>query len=177
VNNLNVIEFMGKKPKIHRTAFVDPMARISGDVEIGMYSSVWFGTAIRGDEEKVVIGRMVAILENCFIEAPAGHPTKIEDEVLVAHGAILHGCHVGEGSCIGIGAIVLDGAKIGAEAIVGAGAVVPPNTIIEDSVLALGIPAKPVRKVREEEKKRIRAEVMRVMEKAKEYRRKIESLP
>jgi carbonic anhydrase/acetyltransferase-like protein (isoleucine patch superfamily) len=167
----NLIAFKGKAPRVHPSSYVDPYAKIIGDVEISEDASVWPGAVIRGDDSEVLIGRMTAVLENCVVEAPRGLPVRIGERALISHGAILHGCSIGDIALIGIGAIVLDGARIGSRAIVAAGALVPPNAAIGEGVLAMGIPAKPIRGVGEGEVEAILREVERLREKAIEYKR------
>ncbi len=170
----NLIPFKGRAPKPHPSSYIDPAARVMGDVEISERASVWPGAVIRGDDSKVLIGNMAAVLENCVIEAPSGLPVRIGERALISHGAILHGCSVGDGALVGIGAIVLDGARVGSRAIVAAGALVPPNGIVEEGKLAMGIPAKPIRDATEAEVEAIAREVERLHEKAMEYKRILE---
>lgn len=167
----NLIPFKGRAPRLHESSYVDPAARVIGDVEISEGASVWPGAVIRGDDSEVLIGRMAAVLENCVIEAPIGLPVRVGERTIISHGAILHGCIIGDGALVGIGAIVLDGAKIGDRAIVAAGALVPPNGIVGDGKLVMGIPAKPVRDVEGDEMEAILREVERLHEKAMEYKR------
>jgi carbonic anhydrase/acetyltransferase-like protein (isoleucine patch superfamily) len=113
--------------------------------------NVWNGAVIRGDDDTVEIGGRVTILENCIVEAPVGSPVNIGDEAIVSHGAIIHGATVGAGVLVGIGAIVLNRAEVGEGAIIGFGVVVPPRAVIPSNTLALSIPAKPLREVRDNE--------------------------
>jgi len=170
----NLIPFKGKAPRPHPSSYIDPTARVMGDVEILDGASVWPGAVIRGDDSEVLIGRMAVVLENCVVEAPSGLPVRIGERALISHGAILHGCSVGDGALVGIGAIVLDGAKVGSRAIVAAGTLVPPNLVVEAGKLMMGIPAKPVRNVREAEVEAISREVERLHGKAMYYKRALE---
>ena len=165
-----LVEFCGKRPTIHPTAFVDPQARIAGDVVVSEEAVIFYGSVVRGDEERVFIGRGAVVLENCVIEAPSGHPVSIGEYAMVSHGAIVHGAVVGAGALVGIGAIVLDGASIGEEAIVAAGSVVAPGASIPPKTLVMGSPAKPVRKLSDEELAGLRRGVEKVIKKAKVYR-------
>ena len=167
----NIIEYNGLKPRVDPSAYIDPMARVFGDVRIGENVVVLFGTIIRGDDDSVEIGKDTAILENSLVEAPKGHPVTIGRGVLVSHGAIIHGATVGDRALVGIGAIVLDGARIGEEAIVAAGALVPPGKEIPPRTLALGIPAKPVRELSDDDIETVRRELSQVHSKAVAYRR------
>jgi carbonic anhydrase/acetyltransferase-like protein (isoleucine patch superfamily) len=167
----NVIAVGGLAPQIDETAFVDPSARIMGAVTLGPNTGVWAGAIVRGDDAQVVVGDNSAILENCLVESPEGRPVVIAANCLVSHGAILHGCRLGEGALIGIGAIVLDGAVIGPSAIVGAGAVVPPGAEVPAGKLVLGTPGKAVRDLRPEEAENVQRELQRLGTKAGEYKR------
>ncbi len=167
----NVIELPGRKPKVHPTAYIDPMARIMGDVELGERVIVLYGTILRGDDDRVVVGSESVILENSLLEAPRGNPVVVGRRVLVSHGAIVHGARVGDGALIGIGAIVLDGARIGEEAIVAAGALVPPGKEVPPRTLVVGVPARPVRELTDEDLRRVREELEAVHRKAEWYRR------
>ncbi len=170
VKCLNIVEVAGKRPVIGENVFIDPGARVMGDVRIGDDVVVLFGAILRGDDDSVTVGRRSVVLENALLEAPAGHPVVVGEEVLISHGAIVHGARVERGSLIGIGAIVLDGAVIGRESIVAAGAVVPPGKIIPPRTIVVGVPAKPVREVREEDLARVREELEAVHRKSRYYR-------
>ncbi len=167
----NIFSIFGKKPKIGGETFVDPASRIVGDVHIGRNCAILYGTVIRGDDDSVRIGNNVAILENCIIEAPEGHPVYIGDNSIISHGAIIHGAKIGYNVLIGIGAIILDGASVGDNSIVAAGTVIPPGKRIENNMLVIGVPGKPIRKVTAEELERVYIEREKVLQKSKEYNR------
>ncbi len=166
----NIISFMGKTPKVEEDVYIEPSARIIGDVILKRGSSVWPLAVLRADSDRIVIEEEAAILDKVLIESPGPNPLVVGKRALVSHGAILHGCTVGEGSLVGIGAIVLDGAVVGTGSIIGAGSVVSPNTIIPPGSLVLGIPGKVVRLLRPDEIERIAAQVDEVKEKARHYR-------
>lgn len=167
----NLIAFKGVAPRIHESSYVDPTARVIGDVVIEEGASVWPCSVIRADEEHIVIERFSAVLDHALIEAPKGFPVEVGEYVLVSHGAILHGCKVEEGALIGAGAIVLDGAKVGRGAIVGAGAVDLAGSTVPSKTLMVGVPSKPARTVTVEEAQKVREELNRVINKAAEYRK------
>lgn len=133
---------MIKKPSIHPSAFVADNATVRGDVTLGAGSSVFFGAVLRGDREPITIGAGTNIQDNCVVHVDYHYPVTVGENVTVGHGAILHGCTVGDNSLIGMGAIVLNGAKIGKNCLIGAGALVPQNMEIPDGSLAFGSPAK-----------------------------------
>ncbi len=164
-----VYNFASLKPKIGRNVYIDPLARVIGDVTIGDESAILFGAIVRADSGRVIIGKKVAILENVIIEAPGGYDVIIGDNTIISHGAIIHGAQIGSRCLIGIGAIVLDGAKVCNESIVASGALVPPGKIIESRKLVMGIPGKVVRDVVDDDLKRLDMELEEVMNKKKEY--------
>lgn len=140
----------GKRPRIHETAFIAPNVFIVGDVEIGENTNVWPGVTIRAAACKVRIGKNCSIQENCVIHSEAGTSIEIGNDVLVGHGAIVHGPgNVGDNTLIGIGAIKLQRATVGKECIVGAGALV--NKDLPDRSKAVGVPAKVIGTVQDAE--------------------------
>lgn len=124
---------------------------IVGDVVIGAGSSIWFGAVIRGDVAPVVIGKGVNVQDNAVIHCDTGVPNTIEDDVTIGHGAVVHGKQVGARSLIGMGATVLSRSVIGRECLIAAGAVVPPDMIVPDGMVVMGVPGKIVRAVKAEE--------------------------
>ena len=156
--------FNGKTPQLANDVFIDPMATITGDVNIGQQSSVWPNVSIRGDLLTISIGNKTNIQDNSvlhttqFLDNPGhGFDTKIGDEVTVGHNVVIHGCHIGNRVLVGMGAVVLDGAIIEDEVIIGAGSVVSPGKTLESGFLYMGAPAKQTRLLKESEKIYIRA--------------------
>ena len=129
--------------------YVAVSADIIGDVSMAEGSSVWYQSVVRGDHDRIEIGEGSNIQDGCVLHADPGFPVLIGSYVTVGHKAIIHGCEIGDGALIGMGAIVLNGAKVGKNAIVGAGALVTQGTVIPDGMLALGSPAKLRRAVTE----------------------------
>ncbi len=142
--------------KIDPSAFIAPGAIIIGDVTIGAESSVWFGAILRGDIAQIVIGRGTNIQDGAVVHVDIGRPTFIGDGVTVGHGAVLHGCTVGDNVLIGIRAVVLTGAVIGENSLIGAGAVVTEGTVIPPNSLVLGVPARVAGEVSSELLQRIK---------------------
>ena len=167
---MSVIDYEDKKPRVDGSVFLAPGSFIIGDVIIKEGSGIWNGAVVRGDDDSVEIGARVTVLENCIVEAPVGSPVKIGDGAIVSHGAIIHGATIGTNVLVGIGAIVLDGAIVGEGSIIGAGAVVPPRAVIPPNTLALGIPAKPVREVRDGEVEFVAKERQRLVSKVDKYK-------
>ncbi|MDO4941815.1 MAG: gamma carbonic anhydrase family protein [Lachnospiraceae bacterium] len=160
--------------RIHSEAWIAENAVIKGDVTIEKEVSVWYNAVIRGLPEKkdngeIVIGRRSNIQDGCVLHVDEGYPLHIGEGVTVGHMAMLHGCSIGENSLIGIGSIVLNGAKIGKNCVIGAGALVTQNTVIPDGYMAFGSPAKPIRKLTEEEIESNRRNADFYVEEAKEF--------
>ncbi|OGB90644.1 hypothetical protein A2625_04380 [candidate division WOR-1 bacterium RIFCSPHIGHO2_01_FULL_53_15] len=141
-------------PKVHPTAFIAPGAQLVGAVTIGAGSSVWYNSVLRADINKITVGRNVNIQDGCLLHLEDDCGIKIEDNVTVGHGVILHACTIKKGALIGMGAIVLNGAVIGKGAVVAAGALVAPGTKVPKGVLVMGMPAKVVRKLKPAEIKK-----------------------
>lgn len=167
-----VVPFRHYTPKIHPTAFVAPGASVIGRVTIGKSASVWFGSVLRGDINRIVIGEGTNIQDGSILHVDDDSPCLIRDHVHVGHHVNLHGCVVEPGAMIGIGAIVLSGAHIGQGAIVGAGSVVLEGTRIPSRMLAVGAPAKVVRRVTAKDLAGIRFWVKRYAQLAAIYRRR-----
>jgi carbonic anhydrase/acetyltransferase-like protein (isoleucine patch superfamily) len=141
-----IIPFKGKSPKVDPTVFIAETAVVIGDVEIKSEANIWFHCVVRGDVNSIRIGSRCNIQDACVLHVEKDlHPLIIEEEVVLGHRVVVHGCRIGRGALVGIGAIVLNGAEIGEASIVGAGSVVTPNSVIPPRTLALGIPARPVR--------------------------------
>lgn len=130
-------------------------ARITGEVELGKDTTIWFGVVIRGDDALVKIGKRTNVQDLTMVHADPGVPNVIGDDVTIGHGCVLHGKSVGDGSLIGMGAILLAGSVVGKQCIVAAGAVVRENFVVPDGSLVAGVPAKVLRAVSEEEKKQL----------------------
>ncbi len=165
----HITPFEGKSPQFDETVFIDPSARLIGDVRLGSETSVYPLALLRADSNPIIIGDRSVILDKVLIESPADHPVTIEKEVLISHGAMLHGCIVREGAIVGIGAIVLDGAEVGRYSIVGSGSVVPPGMKIPKRSLVLGIPAKVVKELSEQEMERSKDQLEEAHEKSRKY--------
>lgn len=131
------------------SAFVARGAVVVGDVAVGEQASIWFSAVIRGDTESIRVGDRANIQDGAVVHADPGFPTVIGDDVTVGHRAIVHGCTVGDGTLIGMGATILNGARIGRGCIVGANALVKEGAEFPDGSLIVGMPAKSVRSLDE----------------------------
>jgi len=157
-----------KAPRLAKDAWIAPGAVVVGDVELGAGVSVWYGCVLRGDVNWIRIGPRSNIQDQSVLHVSRdGFPCELGVEVTVGHRAVVHGCRVGDGALIGIGAIVLDGAEIGPEALVGAGAVVTPGAVVPEGMLAVGIPARVVRPLRADERKNQRLRALEYVENAR----------
>jgi len=138
-------------PRVASSAWVADSAQVMGAVELAEDASVWFGAVLRGDTELIRIGAGSNVQDGTVIHADIGFPVTLGRNVTVGHQAILHGCTVGDGSLIGIQAVVLNGAKIGRHCLVGAGSLVTGGQEFPDGSLILGRPAKVVRQLTPEQ--------------------------
>ncbi len=127
------------------SGWIAPDATVIGNVHIGRDVGIWFGAAIRGDNERISIGARSNVQEHVVMHTDAGFPLTIGEGCTIGHRAILHGCSIGDNSLVGMGAIVLNGARIGRNCLVGAGALVTEGKVFEDNSLIVGVPAKAVR--------------------------------
>ncbi len=157
-------------PQIHETAFIAPSADVIGDVTMGPGSSIWFKVVVRGDVHSIRIGARTNIQDQSVLHVTLGVcPLEIGDEVTVGHGAILHGCKIGNGTLVGMGAIILDEAEIGEESIVGANALVTERKKFPPRSMILGSPAKVVRVLTDEDIMKVKLNTMHYVELASEY--------
>ncbi|GCL70452.1 MULTISPECIES: gamma carbonic anhydrase family protein [Paenibacillus] len=163
--------YNGIQPQIHPTVFLAPGVQIIGDVIIEEGASIWYNTVLRGDLAPIRIGKRSNIQDGCIGHVNTNQPLIIEDEVSVGHGAIIHGCHVGKGTLIGMGAIVLNGASVGEYALIGAGTLVTENKIIPSYTLSLGSPSKVVRELQEKDLERMKRTMESYCVRGSEYLR------
>ncbi len=147
----------GIAPTIDATAWVAPDASIIGKVVIGPGASVWFGAQIRGDNEMIHVGAGSNVQENSVLHTDMGYPLTIGANCTIGHKAMLHGCSIGDGTLIGMGATVLNGAKIGRGCLIGACALITEGKEIPDDSLVMGAPGKVVRQLDETAKAKLLA--------------------
>lgn len=146
-------------PVLGDNVYVDPMAVVIGDVQLGNDTSVWPHTVIRGDMHRIRIGQRCSIQDGSVLHIthaspydPDGHPLTLGDDVTVGHRAVLHGCAIGNRVLIGIGAIVMDGAVIKDDVVLAAGSLVPPGKTLQSGFLYVGSPARQARPLTDSEK-------------------------
>lgn len=165
-----IFPFHDKYPKISPTAFIADYVTITGDVEIGDETNIWFNTSIRGDVAPTIIGKKVSIQDNSVLHQSPNNPLIIEDEVIIGHSCVLHSCIIRKKALIGMGSIILDRAEIGEGAFIGAGSLVPQGMKIPPNSLAFGRPVKVVRQVNEHDRKEMERIVREYVEKGNYYK-------
>lgn len=165
----NSYGYNGQFPKAAGPVFVADGARLIGDITIGAEASIWFNAVLRGDLAPIRIGERTNIQDGTVGHVNTGQPLIVGDGVSVGHNAIIHGCTIGNGTLIGMGAIVLNGAEIGEYALVGAGSLITENKKIPPYTLVLGSPARVVRELTEEDLERMKRTAESYVLKGKEY--------
>ena len=163
-------------PRIAATAWVADNAQVIGRVELADDASVWYGAVLRGDNDRITVGARSNVQDGSVLHADAGFPLTLGADVTVGHQAMLHGCTVGDGSLIGIQAVVLNGATIGRRCLVGAGAVVTEGKEFPDGSLILGAPAKAGRSITPEQVGRLRFGALHYVENAERHRRQLKRI-
>jgi len=150
-----IYQLNDRVPVIPKSCYIAEEAVIIGDVVLGERVNIWFGAVLRGDNEPIVIGDDSNVQENCVLHTDPGAPLTIGRNVTIGHQVMLHGCTIGDGSLIGIQAVVLNKSVIGKDCLVGAGAVVTENKSFPDRSVIFGSPAKVVRELNEENAARL----------------------
>lgn len=152
---MSVYRLGDSSPTIAASAYVAPSASIIGKVVLAGHSSVWFGATLRGDNDLISIGANSNVQDAAVLHTDPGFPLMVGADVSVGHQAMLHGCTVGDGSLIGIQAVVLNAAVIGKGCLVGAGALITERKVFADGTLILGAPAKVVRELNAAERENL----------------------
>ena len=163
-------------PEIDASAYITESANIIGKVKIEANASVWFDVTIRGDNELIVVGENSNVQEGCILHTDPGCPLTIGKNVTIGHQAMLHGCTIGEGSLIGIQAVILNGAKIGKNCLVGAGALVTEGKVFPDNSLIVGSPAKVVRTLTEEAIASMQGNTQHYVARAQQYKTQLKRI-
>ena len=163
-------------PSIHGSAWVADSAQVMGQVTLAENSSVWFGVVARGDVESISVGKGSNIQDNSVLHADEGSPLLIGENVTVGHQVMLHGCTIGDGSLIGIQAVVLNGAKIGKNCLVGAGSLITEGKEFPDGCMILGSPAKAVRQLSPEQIEGLKMSAQHYMKNARRYKTGLKKL-
>ena len=165
-----IYELDGVRPRIAESAWIADSAQVMGNVELEEGVSVWFGALIRGDTEVIRIGRGSNIQDLSVLHADVGKPLIVGQDVTVGHSVVLHGCTIGDGSLIGIGAVVLNGARIGKSCLVGAGALITEDKEFADGSMILGSPARVVRQLSVEKIEELRRSARNYVDNARRFR-------
>lgn len=154
-------------PAIHPTVRIAEGAVVRGRVTLGENVNIWYNAVLRGDVDAIEVGADTNVQDGCIVHEDFGCPVHIGCRVTVGHGAILHGCTIGDDTLVGMGAIVLNGATVGTGCIVGAGALVTQGTVVPDGSVALGSPARVMRQVTAEELEHNRANAQLYVDEAR----------
>jgi carbonic anhydrase/acetyltransferase-like protein (isoleucine patch superfamily) len=166
-----IAPFRGAHPRIDPSAYVVESAVVIGDVVVGAETSLWFHTVVRGDVYPIRVGRRTNVQDHAVLHVTTTRAaTTVGDDVTIGHGAIVHGCTIGDRTLVGMGAIVLDGVEVGDECLIGAGALLTPGTRIAAGHLVLGRPAKAVRPLTADERASLLASAVNYARVAAEYR-------
>ena len=155
--------------------FIAHNATVIGAVTLHELVSIWFNVVIRGDAEKISIGARSNIQDASVLHADPGFPLQIGEDVTVGHKAMLHGCTIGDGSLIGINAVVLNGAKIGKGCLIGANALVTEGTEIPDGSMVLGSPAKIKRVLSEDEQAALKLSAAHYVDNGRRFRKHLKA--
>jgi carbonic anhydrase/acetyltransferase-like protein (isoleucine patch superfamily) len=163
-------------PQLADDVYVAPNAVVIGDVVLAAEVSIWFGAVVRGDVERIVIGRGSNIQDNSVLHSDPGAPLTVGEMVTVGHMVTLHGCSIGDGTLIGMGASVLNNARVGRNCLVGAQALITEGKEFPDGMLIMGSPARAIRALTAQELERIAGNRQRYIERAKRYRTGLRAL-
>ncbi len=155
--------YMGAMPRL-KGAYLAEDVSVIGNVTLGENVSIWYGSVLRGDTDRIVIGERTSIQDNSVVHCAAGFPTIVGKDCVVGHNAILHSCTVEDGCLIGMGATLLDGCRIGAGSIVAAGSVVSPHKVIPPGSMVMGVPGRVVRQITEADMEQTRWSVAHYMD-------------
>jgi carbonic anhydrase/acetyltransferase-like protein (isoleucine patch superfamily) len=163
-------------PRVAASAYVAPNATVVGNIVLAEDSSVWFGATLRGDNEAISIGGGSNVQDGAVLHTDPGFPLTLGVHASVGHQAMLHGCTVGDGSLIGIQAVVLNAAVIGKGCLVGAGSVITERKVFADGTLIFGAPAKVVRELTAEERENLLKVAANYVSRAAHYRSQLRLL-
>ena len=163
-------------PEIDASSYIADSANLIGKVTLEANASVWDGATIRGDNERITIGENSNVQEGTVMHTDMGFPMVIGKNVTIGHQAMLHGCTVGDGSLIGIQAVIMNGARIGKGCLVGAGALVTEGKEFPDHSLILGTPAKVVRTLTEEDLLRLQGNAASYVERGQRFKAELKKI-
>jgi carbonic anhydrase/acetyltransferase-like protein (isoleucine patch superfamily) len=164
-----IFELDGNAPQLAEGAWVAESAEVIGKVELHQDASIWPKVVIRGDNDLIQIGTGSNVQDASVLHTDPGYPLIIGKSVTIGHQVMLHGCHIGDGSLVGIGAVILNGAKIGKNCLVGAGALVTEGKEFPDGSMILGTPAKAIKELTSEQITGIHDIAKRYIQNAQRY--------
>ena len=167
---MSIYQLEDRTPQIDATAWVAPNAVLIGHVICAEQSSIWWNAVLRGDNEPITIGPRSNVQDGCVFHTDPGAPLVLEADVTIGHKVMLHGCHIGQGSLIGIGSTILNHAVIGEHSLVGAGTLIPERKVYPPRSLIMGIPGKVVRELTDEEVARLMNSAAKYAQNAARYR-------
>ena len=173
---MSVYQLGALAPRVAASAWIAESAVVAGDVELGEQCSVWFHATLRGDTERLVIGARSNVQDGAVLHADAGSPLVIGEGVTVGHQVMLHGCTVGDGSLIGIQAVVLNGARIGRHCLVAAGSVVTEGKEFPDGSMIMGAPARVVRELTPQQIEGLKRSAQHYVENGARYRAELKRI-
>lgn len=171
-----IFQLHEQQPSISGTAYVSPAATVIGDVHILDGSSVWPGAVIRGDNDRITVGRGSNVQDGAVLHADPNHPLSLGEHVSVGHAAVLHGCTIHDGTLIGIHATILNDAVIGRHCIVAAGAVISEGKHFPDGSLIMGVPGKVVRQLSDDDIAKVLANAEQYVTKANLYKTHLKAI-
>lgn len=165
-----IFSLANRTPLIDPSAYVCESAMVIGSVQLAARTSVWFNAVLRGDNDDLILGVGSNVQDGAILHTDEGLELRIGDGCTIGHQAMLHGCQIGDGSLIGMQAIILNGAVIGKNCLIGAGAIVTEGKQIPDRSLVLGAPGKVVRTFTDNELERFRLSAENYVQRAAYYR-------
>ena len=171
-----VYQYGERVPTVHASVFVAPNASVIGSVVLSENVSVWFGATIRGDNDTITLGSGSNVQEGAVLHTDPGITLDVGEFVTIGHQAMLHGCTIGDGSLIGIQAVILNRAVIGKGCLVGAGAIVTEGKVFPDRSLILGAPARVVRQLTDEDVAKLRQGAESYIERRAQFLSKLKQL-
>jgi len=148
---VRVLEYLGKLPRIHRNAFLAEGCIIIGDVTVEEDASIWHNAVLRGDINRIHVGRMSNVQDGVVFHVSDDFPCLVGNRVTIGHNAVLHACTIGDDTTVGMGSIVMNGVEVGAMSIVAAGSLIPPGKKFPPRSLIKGSPAQVARELTDEE--------------------------
>jgi carbonic anhydrase/acetyltransferase-like protein (isoleucine patch superfamily) len=166
----NLLPYGDAFPQVAESAWVAPGAYVIGDVSLADESSVWYGAVLRGDTEPIRIGARSNVQDGCILHTDPGYPAIVGEGCIIGHNAVVHGCQIGDSCLVGMGAAILNGAKIGDGSIVAAGALVPEGREFPPRSLIVGVPAKRIGDVTDEQAADIKRGASVYVERAASHR-------